>query len=134
MNYIDIHHRKQFILIDCVGVLNIRAMTSSNDAAFTCSGDDVAVTAEENNGFWIGIAHLLSPASMFEVMACRAQCKRAVLAEQARQDQDPSARLGWEAIALVSLAETRKAVLRARRLKKPHHDSISVVAASQISG
>jgi hypothetical protein len=65
-------------------VLNICAMTSSNDAAFTFSGDNAAA-AEEDSGFWIGIAHLLTPASMFEVMACRARCKRAVLAEQARQ-------------------------------------------------
>ena len=105
-------------------VLSIRAETSSNDVAFASSGDDAA--AEEDSGFWIGIAHLLTPASMFEVMACRARCKRAVLAEQARQDLYlyPSARLRWEAIALASLAETRKAVLRARKLGKLHHDSI----------
>ena len=70
------------------------------------------------------IAHLLTPACVNEVMACRARCKRAVLAEQARQDQDPNARLGWEHIALASLAETRKAVLRARKLGKLHQDSI----------
>jgi len=61
-------------------VLNIRAQTSSNDVAFACSKDDDAA-AEEDSGFWIGIAHLLTPASMKEVMACRARCKRAVLAE-----------------------------------------------------
>ena len=115
-------------------VLNIRAETSPSNVAYASSGDDVA--AEEDSGFWIGIAHLLTPASVYEVIACRARCKRAVLAEQARQDLYlyPSARLRWEAIALASLAETRKAVLRARKLGKLHHDSISVVAASQISG
>jgi len=110
-------------------VLNIRAETSSNAVAFASSGDDAAAAAaaEEDSGFWIGIAHLLTPASVYELMACRARCKRAVLAEQARQDQDPSARLGWEHIdiALASLAQTRKAVLRARKLGKFHHDSIS---------
>ena len=123
MNYIDIH-RKQFILIDCMGVLNIRAMTSSNDSAFACSGDDAAAAAEEDSGFWIGIAHLLTPACVNEVMACRARCKRAVLAEQARQDLYPSARSRWEDIALASFAQTRKAVLRARELGKLHQESI----------
>jgi len=110
-------------------VLNIRAQTSNN-AAFARSGD--AAAAEEDNGFWIGIAHLLTQASMNEVMACRARCKRAVLAEQARQDLYlyPSARLRWEAIALASLAETRKAVLRARKLGKLHQDSISELSTT----
>ena len=53
---------------------------------------------------------------MNKMMACRARCKRAVLAEQARKDQDPSERLRWEHIALASLAETRMAVLRAIKL------------------
>jgi len=53
----------------------------------------VEANDEEDSGFWIGIAHLLTPASVYEVMARRARCKRAVLAEQARQDQDPSPRL-----------------------------------------
>jgi len=105
-------------------VLTIRAETSSNDSASAFSGDDTA--AAEDSGFWIGIAHLLTPACVNEAMACRARCKRAVLAEQARQDLYlyPSARLRWEAIALASFAETRKPVLRAMRLGKLHHDSI----------
>jgi hypothetical protein len=104
-------------------VLTIRAKTSSS--AFARSGDDAA--AEEDSSFWIGIAHLLTPASMFEVMACRARCKRAVLTEQARRDLYlyPSGRLRWEGIALASMAETRKAVMRAWKLGKLHHDSIS---------
>ena len=105
-------------------VLTIRAETSSKNSASACSGHDAAAAAEEESGFWIGIAHLLTPACVKEVMDCRARCKRAVLAEQARQDQDPSARFGWEHIALASLAETRKAVLRARKLGKLHQDSI----------
>jgi hypothetical protein len=113
-------------------VLNIRAQTSSSNVAFASSGD--AAAAEEDSGFWIGIAHLLTPASMNEVMACRARCKRAVIAEQARQDlylyPSARARLRWEHIALASLAETRKAVLRARKLGKLHHDSISELSTT----
>ena len=81
-----------------------------------------AVSKEEDSGFWIGIAHLLTPACMLEVKACRFRCVRAVLAEQARQSS--SASVGWEDIALASLAETRKAVLRARKLGKLHQESI----------
>jgi hypothetical protein len=50
-------------------VLNIRALTS-NDAA----GYDAA-EAEEDSGFWISVAHLLTPACVYEVMACRTRCK-----------------------------------------------------------
>eukprot|EP00984_Skeletonema_dohrnii_P010721 scaffold4202_cov121-Skeletonema_dohrnii-CCMP3373.AAC.4 len=78
--------------------------------------------SEEDSGFWIGIAHLLTPACMLEVKACRFLCVRAVLAEQARQS--PSTSFRWENIALASLAETRKAVLRARKLGKLHQESI----------
>jgi len=79
-------------------------------------------SSEEDSGFWIGIAHLLTPACMLEVKACRFRCVRAVLAEQARQSS--SASFGWENIALASLAETRKAVFRARKLGKLHQESI----------
>jgi hypothetical protein len=89
-------------------VLQARA----NDAAFE----------EVDIGFWIGIAHLLTPACMLEVKACRFRCLHAVLAEQARQSSSASFR--WENIALASLAETRKAVLRARKLGKLHQESI----------
>jgi hypothetical protein len=70
----------------------------------------------EDSGFWIGIAHLLTPACMLEMKACRFRCVRAVLAELARQSSSASFR--WEDIALASLAQTRKAVLRARKLGK----------------
>jgi hypothetical protein len=107
-------------------VLKIRAENDA-DAAFavaclTLTGDD---SSEEDSGFWIGIAHLLTPVCTYEVKACRARCRRAVLAEQARQD--PSARLRWEAIALASFAQTRKPILRAMKLGKLHHDSISAL-------
>uniref|UniRef100_A0A7S2P1T7 Uncharacterized protein n=1 Tax=Skeletonema marinoi TaxID=267567 RepID=A0A7S2P1T7_9STRA len=82
-----------------------------------------ASSEEEDSGFWIGIAHLLTSACMLEVKTCRFRCVRAVLVEQARQS--PSASVGWENIALASLAETRKAVLRARKLGKLHQESIS---------
>lgn len=78
----------------------------------------------EDSDFWIGIAHLLTPAIMFEVRACRSQCMRAVLLEQARQGPFASASFRCENIALASLAETRKAVLRARMLGKLHQESI----------
>jgi hypothetical protein len=75
---------------------------------------------------WMGIEYLLSRASVNEVRACRARCVRAVLEEQDRQMNDPSARLRfrWDAIALASLSQTRRAALRARKLGKMHHDSI----------
>eukprot|EP00984_Skeletonema_dohrnii_P020984 scaffold10367_cov109-Skeletonema_dohrnii-CCMP3373.AAC.1 len=82
------------------------------DALQARAGDALS---EEDSGFWIGIAHLLTPACMLEVKACRFRCARAVLAEQARQSS--SASVGWENIALASLAQTRKAVLRARKLE-----------------
>ena len=80
--------------------------------------------AEKDSGFWIGIAHLLTPTIVFEVQACRYRCTRAVLSEQARQGA--SSRFRCENIALASLAETRKAVLRARKLGKLHQASISI--------
>jgi hypothetical protein len=87
--------------------------------------NDDGASCEENNVCCIGIEHLLTPAWTFEVKACRARCRRAVLAEQAKQEQDPSAsaRLRWEAIALASFAQTRTAMLRARELGKLHWDS-----------
>ena len=77
---------------------------------------------EEDSGYWIGISHLLTPACMLEVRACRYRCRRAVLTEQARQG--PSSSFRCEDIALASLAETGRAVLRARKLGKLHQDSI----------
>jgi hypothetical protein len=78
---------------------------------------------EENNVCCIGIEKLLTPAWTFEVKACRARCRHAVLAEQAKQEQDPSAKFSWGAIALASSAQTWEAVLRARELGKLHWDA-----------
>jgi hypothetical protein len=77
----------------------------------------------ERSGFWIGIAHLLSPACIDEVRTCRARCIHAVLTEQERQGL--STRLNsWETIALASFAQTRQPVLRARELSKLHREAL----------
>ena len=94
-------------------VLQVRARASDCDW-----------TSEEDRGSWIGIAHLLTPACALEVQACRRRCLRAVLAEQAIQGPSASASLRSEDIALASSAETRWAVLRARKLGQLHQDSI----------
>ncbi len=78
--------------------------------------------SDKGSGFWIGIAHLLTPACTLEVQACRRRCIRAVLTEQARQDSCGSSRS--EDVALASSAETSKPVLRARRLGRLHQDCI----------
>ena len=101
-------------------VLEVRAQALAG-APFNYAGNGDA-SAVESGGCCIGIEHLLTPACMDEVRACRARCIRAVLAEQVRQH--PSALFGWEAIALASLAQTRKAGLRARGLGQLHQDSI----------
>ena len=81
-------------------------------------------TSEEDRGSWIVIAHLLTPTCELEMQACRRRCVRAVLAEQAIQGPSASASSGSEYIALASSAETRRAVLRARKLGKLHQYSI----------
>jgi len=98
-------------------VLDVRAARTSHEAV-----DDDASSKE--SACFIGIEHLLAPACRDEVRACRARCIRAVLAEQSRQG--PSARFGWEAIAisLASLAQTRQPVVRARKLGKLHQESL----------
>ena len=86
--------------------------------------------SEEDSGSWIGISHLLTPASAVEVQACRRRCVRAVLAEQAIQGPSASASSRSEDIALASSAETRRAVLRARKLGKLHQYSIREYAGN----
>ena len=80
--------------------------------------------SEADKGSWIGIAHLLTPTCALEMQACRHRCVRAVLKEQARQEQDPHGCFRSENIALASLAKTRQAALRARMLGSLHQDSI----------
>ena len=71
----------------------------------------------------MGIEHLLTPAIIKEVRACRTRCTRAVLAEQARARQGSYAGCSSDAIALASVIQTRKATLRARKLGEIHHKS-----------
>jgi hypothetical protein len=100
-------------------VLKARAGRTSNDTADA----DALTKAEDRSGFWIGIAHLLTPACIDEVRTCRVQCIYAVLAEQARQGL--STRFNsWETIALASFAQTRQPVLRARELGKLHREAL----------
>jgi len=81
-------------------------------------------TSEEDRGSWIGIAHLLTPTCELEMQACRRRCLHAVLSEQAIQGPSAIASSRSEYIALASSAETRKAVLRARRLGKLHEEAV----------
>eukprot|EP00984_Skeletonema_dohrnii_P023401 scaffold12500_cov80-Skeletonema_dohrnii-CCMP3373.AAC.2 len=79
------------------------------------SGDDGAP-----NDCLIGLEHLLTQETAYEVMACRRRCVRAVLQEQARQKMNPSAceTLRWDIIAVASFVESRRAAVRARKLGK----------------
>jgi hypothetical protein len=101
-------------------VRKVRAMASAG-VPISYSGDD---GSGSSGACLIGIEHLLTPASAVEVKACRARCVRAVLQQQARQKMNPSSMFGWEFIAIVSFAETRKSAVRARRLGKLHQESI----------
>ncbi len=102
---------------------NLVARTTSNEtAAADGDADDNDASALESSRCLIGIEHLLTPASVNEVMACRARCTHEVLAEQARQA--PSARFRLETIAFASLGQTRQAALRARKLGRFHQDSL----------
>ncbi len=87
-----------------------------------------SASEEDDEGSWIGISHLLTPACMLEVQACRRRCIRAVLAEQARQVTYGS--FSQEDIALASLAVTRKAVSRAWMLGRLHQESIKEYCTS----
>eukprot|EP00984_Skeletonema_dohrnii_P015973 scaffold7003_cov106-Skeletonema_dohrnii-CCMP3373.AAC.7 len=99
--------------------LKVRAMASAG-VPVSYSGDD-----GPSDDCLIGIEHLLTPLTVLEVMACRRQCVRAVLQEQAqaRQAMNPDI-FGWDNIAMASFDETRRAAVRARKLGKLHHDSI----------
>ena len=72
----------------------------------------------------MGIEHLLTPACIREVRACRARCIRAVLTVQARARQGPSPGFVWQAIAPASRSQTWNAKLRAKKLGEIHRESI----------
>jgi hypothetical protein len=99
-------------------VNEVRAMVSAGDPV-SYSGNDGS-----SNDCLIGIEYLLTQANAFSVLVCRRRCVRAVLLEQARQRTNPSATSRWDAIAIASLFETRRAVSRAWELGKLHRDSI----------
>ena len=87
--------------------------------------DDNTSTQAEESVRLMGIEHLLTPACMNEVRTCRARCIVAVLTEQARARDASATRFdGWDRIALASIAQTRKATVRARMLGKFHQESI----------
>ncbi len=92
-------------------VLKVRAGGSNGDAV------------RVSNGFWIGIAHLLTQSCIDQVKACRARCTVAVLTEQARQGPYASSNK-WENIALASHTQTRQPALRARKLAKLHREAL----------
>ena len=77
----------------------------------------------------IGIEHLLTPATILEFMACRRRCVGVVLEEQARQRQrmNPPDMIGWDSISIASIAETRRAVVRARKLGKLQRDAADAI-------
>ena len=90
-------------------------------------GDDTDTSVEAGESASIlGIEHLLTPARIKEVSACRAQCIEAVLTEQEWvMDASTYATIvdSWERIALASIAQTRNARLRARELGLLHQRS-----------
>eukprot|EP00985_Skeletonema_marinoi_P008969 scaffold4101_cov147-Skeletonema_marinoi.AAC.3 len=100
------------ILVVREDVLAVREARTSRGVV-----DDDVSTKEKASLCFIRIEHLLTPACIDEVRACRARCVRAVLTEQARARSASATRfVGWETIALAPFAQTRKAVLRARKL------------------
>ena len=109
----EYHLMKLDIKRDVHTVLSAR---TSREAA-----DDGTSTQAEESVCFMGIEHLLTPACINEVRACRMRCIQAVLREQARQGH--SSRSDCESIALASLAQTRKALLRARKLGELHQES-----------
>eukprot|EP00985_Skeletonema_marinoi_P008882 scaffold4057_cov216-Skeletonema_marinoi.AAC.3 len=96
-------------------VLQVRAQAFVG-APFNYAGDDEA-SAFESSVCSVGIEHLLTPACLLEMKACRARCILAVLIAAG---QDASAM----DIALASLTQTRKAQLRARKRGMLLQDSI----------
>mmetsp|Transcript_11267 Transcript_11267/g.14397 ORF Transcript_11267/g.14397 Transcript_11267/m.14397 type:complete len:185 (+) Transcript_11267:69-623(+) len=121
--------RMKRAVMEAVLQVRQRAMAALSYSAGSTHDQDSSPEAEEESSLsdCIGIEHLITRASMHEVRTCRARCTHAVLEEQqARQMNDPSAslRFRWDAIALSSLAHTRRTALRARMLGNMHRDSI----------
>mmetsp|Transcript_34427 Transcript_34427/g.51601 ORF Transcript_34427/g.51601 Transcript_34427/m.51601 type:complete len:176 (+) Transcript_34427:19-546(+) len=104
-------------------VLEVRARELAG-VPFNYAGnddDDDASAGEESSSSsvcCVGIEHLLTSFCRLQVKTCRARCTQAVLVEQSRIEASETD------IALASCVQTRKAVLRARKLGKLHLDSI----------
>eukprot|EP00984_Skeletonema_dohrnii_P036283 scaffold37081_cov167-Skeletonema_dohrnii-CCMP3373.AAC.1 len=98
-------------------VLQVRAQALVG-APFNYAGDDETSDFESSVVCCVGIEHLLTPAFILETAACRARCILVVLIAQAGQD------VCAMDIALASLAQTRKAQLRARKRGMLLQDSI----------
>ena len=101
-----------------ISVLQVRAMVSAGiPISYLGAGDD---GPSDEDDCLVGIEHLLTPATIREVMACRRRCVRVVLEEQARQRQrmNPPDTTGWDSIAIASIAETRRARFTAHELGK----------------
>ena len=114
--------KAEYDLMKLVIRQDVLAVRTSKEAV----DDDTSTQAEESVCL-MGIEHLLTPACMNEVRACRARCIVAVLTEQTMA-RDASATnfggWGWARIALASIAQTRRAKLRARKLGQLHQESI----------
>ena len=90
-------------------------VAAMEDVLALCSARTSETSTDEESLCFTGIEHLLTPACMHEVRTCRARCIQAVLTEQARAG-GPASGHSWETVALASIAQTRRANLRARRL------------------
>eukprot|EP00984_Skeletonema_dohrnii_P022491 scaffold11612_cov76-Skeletonema_dohrnii-CCMP3373.AAC.4 len=100
--------------------LQVRAQALAG-VPFNYAGDEASVCC-------VGIEHLLTPAFILETAASRARCILAVLTAQAGAGAGTGAGAGEYAsemdIGLASLAQTRKAQLRARLRGMLLQDSI----------
>ncbi|KAK1745371.1 hypothetical protein QTG54_003295 [Skeletonema marinoi] len=92
----------------------VRAQALAGGPFNYAGNDEDDASAEESSASvcCIGIEHLLTPACMLKVKTCRARCTRAVLVEQSRQGASEMD------VALASFSQTRKSVLRGRKLGK----------------
>ena len=114
----DLHSMRRTFVQD---VRHVREQALAR-VPFNYAGDDDDTSANESSVCFVGIENFLTARLMLEMTANRERCIDAVLVEQARHD--PSERFRCEAIALASIAQTRKVVRRARVLGHFHQDSI----------